>query len=99
VYTVAPAGEELERDTCDDLDLDPILSVAWSGGLRLVAGVGRDEPGFPAYAALWDAERGELLPGTFPIGRGAVTRAIDDGAGGAFLLLGWSGELLHLAPR
>lgn len=80
----------------------PTSAQAWPAApdVLLVAGVSPGAAGdYDAVVTLFDTRTARFLPGTWTIGRGAVTRMIVDGSGRVWALLPWAGELVRLTPR
>lgn len=65
----------------------------------IVGGVAPDADGtYDAVVMFYDTRHARFLPGTWPIGQGAVTRMLTDRAGRVWALLPWAGEVVRLTP-
>ncbi|MBI4821709.1 MAG: hypothetical protein HY791_35945 [Deltaproteobacteria bacterium] len=58
----------------------------------------REAPTAKARVGLFDLSTRHVRPETLEVGRGAVTEAVTDEAGNAWLLLSWEGVLVRVSP-
>ncbi len=96
LLVVEAEGPRCQRISAFEHDLEPSAVHVTAGARAIFGGVDRDGE---AYAGELDLVRGEVLRGATPIGRGLVTRVVEDAGGAWWMLLPASGRVVRVVRR